>query len=135
MSIALSITIPSEIAYKNTVSELILPTVTGQMGVLSGHLPTIVALDMGILKLRETLTSNWTPILILNGFAQIENNIVKLVVANYEEILRKDYPNDLKKLELASKQLATAKTTKEKFTASNQLRRITIKLEGQQFLI
>ena len=65
MSIILSITIPSEIAYRNTVAELVLPTITGQIGVLSGHLPTIVALDIGILRLRESLTGKWTPILIL----------------------------------------------------------------------
>lgn len=134
MSIILSITIPSEIAYRNTVAELVLPTITGQIGILSGHLPTIVALDIGILRLRETLTGKWTPLLILNGFAQIENNIVKLVVADYEEILKEDYQKDMKELELASKQVTLAKTPKEKFKASNHLRRVTIKLEGQQFL-
>jgi F-type H+-transporting ATPase subunit epsilon len=134
MSIILSITIPSEIAYRNTVAELVLPTITGQIGILSGHIPTIVALDIGILRLRETLTGKWIPILILNGFAQIENNIVKLVVADYEEILKEDYEKDIKELELASKQVILAQTAKEKFKASNHLRRISMKLEGQQFL-
>jgi F-type H+-transporting ATPase subunit epsilon len=134
MSIILSITIPSEIAYKNTVAELVLPTITGQMGVLSGHLPTIVALDIGILRIRETLTAKWTPLLILNGFAQIENNVVKLVVADYEKILKDDYQKDLDELELTSKQLAMATTAKEKFKASNHLRRISMKIEGHQFL-
>jgi len=134
MSIILSITIPSEIAYKNTVAELVLPTITGQIGILSGHIPTIVALDIGILRLRETLSGKWIPILILNGFAQIENNVVKLVVADYEEILKDDYQNDIKELELASKQVTLAKTPKEKFKASNNLRRTAMKLEGQQFL-
>lgn len=134
MSITLSITIPSEIAYKNTVAELVLPTITGQMGILSGHLPTIVALDIGILRIRETLTAKWTPLLILNGFAQIENNIVKLVVADYEEILKEDYQNDLDELELTSKQLAMATTSKEKFKVSNHLKRISMKIEGHQFL-
>ncbi len=134
MSLILSITIPSEIAYRNTVAELVLPTITGQIGVLSGHLPTIVALDIGILRLRESLTGKWTPILILNGFAQIENNVVKLVVADYEEIVKEDYQKDMKELEVASKQVTSAKTPKEKFKASNHLRRISMKLEGQQFL-
>lgn len=134
MSLSLTITIPSEIAYEANVAELILPTVTGQMGVLSGHLPTIVALDVGILRLRETLTSKWTPFLILNGFAQIENDIIKLVVADYEKILKEDYQNDLQELDAASKKLASAETPKEKFKASNYLRRITMKLEGQQIL-
>ncbi len=134
MSIILSITIPSAIAYKNTVAELVLPTITGQMGVLSGHLPTIVALDIGILRIRETLTAKWTPLLILNGFAQIENNVVKLVVADYEEILKEDYQKDLDELELTSKQLAMSTTSKEKFKVSNHLKRISMKIEGHQFL-
>ena len=134
MSIILSITIPSKIAYRNTVAELVLPTITGQIGILSGHISTIVALDIGILRLRETLNDKWIPILVLNGFAQIENNVVKLVVADYEEILKEDYEKDLKELELVSKQITFAKTPKEKFKASNYLRRISMKLEGQQFL-
>ena len=134
MSITLSINIPSEIAYKKTVAELVLPTITGQMGVLSGHLPTIVALDIGILRIRETLTANWTPLLILNGFAQIENNVVKLVVADYEKILKEDYEKDLEELELISKQLGMATTLKEKFKMSKHFKRISMKIEGHQFL-
>jgi F-type H+-transporting ATPase subunit epsilon len=134
MTIAFSITIPSEVAYKKTVAELILPTITGQMGVLSGHLSTIVAIDIGILRLRETVASEWIPLLVLNGFAQIENDIVKLVVADYEEILKEDYENDLEELELARKQVMSATTAKQKLKALTYLKRITMKLEGQQFL-
>ena len=64
----------------------------------------------------------------------IENNVVKLVVADYEEIVKEDYQKDMKELEVASKQVTSAKTPKEKFKASNHLRRISMKLEGQQFL-
>lgn len=134
MSIFISINIPSQIVYKNTVAEIILPTITGQMGVLKDHLPTLVALDIGIVRVRETTLGKWTPFLILSGFAQIENNVVKLLVADYEKIFKEDYTNDLKELELIRAKLDIATTFKEKFRASNHLRRITMKLEGQRIL-
>lgn len=134
MSIILIITIPSEVVYKKTVSEVILPTITGQMGILYNHLPTIIALDIGILRIKETSSENWTPMLISNGFAQVENNIVQLVIAEYEQILKENYANDLKELELATQQLNNLTNQKEKFNASKNLKRIIMKLEGHKFL-
>jgi F-type H+-transporting ATPase subunit epsilon len=134
MSIILIITIPSEVVYKKTVSEVILPTITGQMGILYNHLPTIIALDIGILRIKETSSENWTPMLISNGFAQVENNIVQLVIAEYEQILKENYANDLKELELATQQLNNMTNQKEKFNASKNLKRIIMKLEGHKFL-
>ena len=113
MSIILSITIPNEIVYRNTVEEIILPSLTGKIGVLTDHTAAIVALDIGIVNIKETTVSDWAPVLILGGLAEIENNIVRLVVSDYETISKNDYQKDLNELELNNKKLISLMVLKD----------------------
>lgn len=39
--------IPDKVFWKNNATEIILPTLTGQMGVLKGHIPLLTGLDTG----------------------------------------------------------------------------------------
>nr|YP_002327460.1 ATP synthase CF1 subunit e [Vaucheria litorea]ACF70877.1 ATP synthase CF1 subunit e [Vaucheria litorea] len=135
MSIILSITIPNEIIYKNTIEEVILPSLTGQIGVLTDHTAAIVALDIGIVRIKETSLDNWIPILILGGLAEIENNIVRLVISDYEKISKDDYQKDLNELEVNNKKLMNITDSKEKIKISTNIKRIMMRLEGHRILI
>ena len=39
--------VPDRVFFRDTVKEVILPTLTGQMGVLKGHIPILTGLDTG----------------------------------------------------------------------------------------
>lgn len=39
--------VPDRVFWKNEVKEIILPTLSGQMGVLKGHIPLLTGLDTG----------------------------------------------------------------------------------------
>jgi F-type H+-transporting ATPase subunit epsilon len=39
--------VPDRIFWKDEVKEIILPTLSGQMGVLKGHIPLLTGLDTG----------------------------------------------------------------------------------------
>ena len=39
--------VPDRIFWKDEVKEIILPTLSGQMGVLKGHIPLLTGLDIG----------------------------------------------------------------------------------------
>lgn len=134
MSIILSITIPNEIVYRNTVEEIILPSLTGKIGVLTDHTAAIIALDIGIVNIKETSVDNWIPVLILGGLAEIENNIVRIVVSDYETISKEDYQKDLDELELNNKKLTDIVDSKEKVKISTNIKRIMMRLEGHQIL-
>lgn len=134
MSIILSITIPNEIVYRNTVEEIILPSLAGKIGVLTGHTAAIVALDIGIVNIKETPLGDWTPVLILGGLAEIENNIVRLVVSDFETISKNDYQKDLNELELSNKKLIDITDSKEKLLISNDIKRTMMRLEGHRIL-
>jgi F-type H+-transporting ATPase subunit epsilon len=135
MSIILSITIPNEIVYRNTVEEVILPSLTGKIGVLTDHTAAIVALDIGIVHIKETTVDDWMPVLILGGLAEIENNIVRLVVSDYETISKNDYQKDLNELELNNKKLINITDSKERVKVSTDIKRIMMRLEGHRILI
>jgi len=69
---------PDCIFQEKKVDELILPTSTGQIGVLTGHAPLITAIDIGLITFRQS--SNWSAIALIGGFAVIKENKVTILV-------------------------------------------------------
>ena len=53
MTLQFCIITPDRIFLDAQAEEMILPTNTGQMGVLTGHAPLITALDIGVLLYRS----------------------------------------------------------------------------------
>jgi len=67
MSLKVCIMTPDQIFWNKEVEEIILPTNTGQMGVLTNHAPVITALDIGVMSIRTQ--NEWTPVALMGGFA------------------------------------------------------------------
>lgn len=82
MSLQVCIMTPDQIFWDEQVEEIILPTNTGQMGVLSKHAPLITALDIGVMSIRQKNT--WTFVALMNGFASIQNDQVTILVNSAE---------------------------------------------------
>ena len=55
--------------------------------ILNDHTPLITALDIGVLRIKTN--DSWEPIILLGGFAEINNNIIVLV-NGVEEIKKGD---------------------------------------------
>jgi ATP synthase F1 epsilon subunit len=89
MSLKVSVMAPDRVFYTATVSEVILPTSTGQMGILTNHTPLITGLDIGVMLVREekSSTSNsneWISMALMGGFALIKENTVTILVNDAE---------------------------------------------------
>ena len=69
---------PDQIFLNSEADEIILPTNTGQMGVLTGHAPLITALDIGVFLYRSQ--QKWIPFAIMGGFALILKDNITLLV-------------------------------------------------------
>jgi hypothetical protein len=52
---------PDRVICSTTADEIVLPGLTGQVGVLDGHAALITALDTGLLRIK--LNEKWTPIM------------------------------------------------------------------------
>ena len=89
MSLKVSVMAPDRVFYTATVSEVILPTSTGQMGILTNHTPLITGLDIGVMLVREEKNSSsnsndWISMALMGGFALIKENTVTILVNDAE---------------------------------------------------
>lgn len=82
MSLTVRVIAPDKTVWNAPAEEVILPSTTGQMGILSGHAPMLTALETGVLRVRAG--KDWTPIALMGGFAEIENNEVTILVNGAE---------------------------------------------------
>ena len=61
---------------------MILPSTTGQLGILPGHVSLLTALDVGVMRLRSG--KDWTSIALMGGFAEVEADEVTVLVNTAE---------------------------------------------------
>jgi F-type H+-transporting ATPase subunit epsilon len=78
MTFNLRILAPDKSVFDGSADEVILPGTTGQLGILTGHVSMLTALDTGVLRLREGTT--WQSIALMGGFAEVESNQVTVLV-------------------------------------------------------
>ena len=92
---------PDRVICTTTANEVILPSVTGQLGVLDGHASLVTALDTGLLRIK--LDEAWTPIILCGGLAEIDRNRVTVLVNDVEELIDVELRDATKQLEEAKK--------------------------------
>ena len=91
MSLKVCIMAPDRVFWNASADEIILPTNTGQMGVLTNHTPLITGLDIGVMLVRpektassKTETGAWISMALMGGFALIKDNTVTILVNDAE---------------------------------------------------
>lgn len=82
MAITLKVITPDSTVWDDKVQEIVLPSTTGQLGILSGHAPLITALDIGVMRVRPD--KEWQAIALMGGFAEVENDEIKVLVNGAE---------------------------------------------------
>ncbi len=82
MSVQVCIMTPDQIFWNDQAEEIILPTNTGQMGVLSNHAPLITALDIGVMLIRTK--NDWISLALMGGFALVKENQITVLVNEAE---------------------------------------------------
>lgn len=78
MALKVRVITPDQTVLDDSVEEVILPSSSGQVGILSGHAPLLTALESGVLRVRTT--KDWENIAITDGFAEVEADEVKVLV-------------------------------------------------------
>jgi F-type H+-transporting ATPase subunit epsilon len=84
MALTVRVIAPDKTVWDGAAEEVILPSTTGQVGILTGHAPLLTALDTAVMRVRGTSKDKWTPIALMGGFAEIENNEVTVLVNGAE---------------------------------------------------
>ncbi|MGD1856546.1 MAG: ATP synthase F1 subunit epsilon [Leptolyngbyaceae cyanobacterium] len=82
MALAVRVVAPDKTVWDAEAEEVVLPSTTGQLGILSGHAPLLTALDIGVLRVRAE--KDWVAIALMGGFAEVEDNEVTVLVNGAE---------------------------------------------------
>nr|YP_009294032.1 ATP synthase CF1 epsilon subunit [Hildenbrandia rubra]AOM67274.1 ATP synthase CF1 epsilon subunit [Hildenbrandia rubra] len=128
MSLNIKIIAPDKTVWDAKAEEIILPSSTGQLGILTGHAPLLTALDIGVMRVR--IQKEWIPIVLLGGFAEIESNEVIILVNGAEEIADINLEKSKVLLETAQQTLQDAKTNKDKIEATQNIRKARARVQA-----
>ena len=82
MTLTLRVLAPDQSVFDGSADEVILPSTTGQVGILPGHVSLLAALDVGVLRVRTN--SDWQSIALMGGFAEVESDDVTVLVNSAE---------------------------------------------------
>uniref|UniRef100_A0AB39U3U6 ATP synthase epsilon chain, chloroplastic n=1 Tax=Borodinellopsis insignis TaxID=3229915 RepID=A0AB39U3U6_9CHLO len=116
MSLQVSILTPERPFWNGSAEELILPTETGEMGVLKNHAPIITGLDVGAMLIRTK--EEWSSYAIMGGFALVKQNQVT-ILANEAQSSNTINPDEAKTaFEAAKENLEKAEGIKQKVEAN-----------------
>jgi F-type H+-transporting ATPase subunit epsilon len=82
MALNVKVITPGKTVWDDQVEEVVLPSTTGQLGILSGHAPLLTALEVGVMRVRPN--KEWKTIALMGGFAEVENDEIKILVNGAE---------------------------------------------------
>jgi len=82
MTLTIRIIAPDKTVWDASAEEVILPSTTGQVGILTGHAPLLTAVDIGVMRIRSN--KDWQNIALMGGFAEVEANEVTVLVNSAE---------------------------------------------------
>ena len=131
MAISLKVLATNQNVYEGEAEEVILPSTTGQIGVLPGHISLVTAIDIGVLRLR--INSQWKSIALMGGFAEIESDEVIVLVNNAEvgsEINILDAEKDLKDAQQAVSKFSDNEKSPEKIKAINEVSKAEARIQA-----
>jgi F-type H+-transporting ATPase subunit epsilon len=128
MSLHVNIIAPDRNVWDSNAEEVILPSSTGQLGILKGHAPLLTALDIGVMRVR--VDKDWIPVVLMGGFAEVENDELTILVNGAEEGSKIDKDEAQKNLEIMTSRFNEAETSKEKIEATQNLRKARARVQA-----
>jgi F-type H+-transporting ATPase subunit epsilon len=124
MALTLRVLAPDQSVFDGSADEVILPSTTGQLGILPGHVSLLTALDYGVLRVREA--SGWKAIALQGGFAEVDADEVTVLVNSAElgSSINADQANkELEAATSAAAQFEGQAASTEKLKAQQELAR------------
>ena len=128
MALHISIIAPDRTVWDANAEEVILPSSTGQLGILRGHAPLLTALDIGVMRVR--IDKDWTSIVLMGGFAEVEDDELTILVNGAEEGASINKEEAQKELEEMTARFNEAETSKERIQATQNLRKARARVQA-----
>ncbi len=131
MALTVKVITPDKTVWDDEVEEIILPSTTGQLGILSGHAPLLTALEVGVMRVRPK--KEWKTIALMGGFAEVENNEIKILVNGAElgdNIDRETARTQYEQAQTRFQQVENSTNRQEKIQAENSMRKARARFQA-----
>ncbi|UFP94410.1 ATP synthase F1 subunit epsilon [Gloeobacter morelensis] len=128
MVLKIKIVAPNKVVFDDQVDEVVLPSVSGQLGILTNHAPLITGLGNGVMRVRKQGT--FIPIAVLTGVAEVDNNEVSVVAMAAELGSGIDVNRARAALARAEQTLATSQNKTDLLQAQTALERANARLRA-----
>jgi F-type H+-transporting ATPase subunit epsilon len=131
MTLTVRVIAPDKTVWDSEAEEVILPSTTGQLGILTGHAPLLSALDVGVMRVRPG--KDWVAIALMGGFAEVENNEVTILVNGAErgDAIDKETARDaFNQAQNRLNQVQNSENRQEKIQATQALKRARARFQA-----
>jgi F-type H+-transporting ATPase subunit epsilon len=131
MTLTVKVIAPDKTVWDGKADEVILPSTTGQIGILTGHVALVTALDTAVMRVKSD-KDKWTPIALMGGFAEIENDEVTVLVNGAELGASIDREQAQKAFNQAEQKLAAVQngTPQDRLEANRDFKRARARLQA-----
>jgi F-type H+-transporting ATPase subunit epsilon len=132
MTLTVRVIAPDKTVWDAPAEEVILPSTTGQLGILTGHAPLLSALEPGVLRVRES--KGWQAIALMGGFVEVDANEVTILVNGAERGDTIDKEDARVALDAAQARMAKAEQgggdRQERYQAAQEFKRARARLQA-----
>lgn len=131
MALTVKVITPDKTVWDEQAEEIILPSTTGQLGILSGHAPLLTALEVGVMRVRAN--QEWKAIAVMGGFAEVENNDLKILVNGAElgdNINQDTARTEYEQAQSLWQQVENTEDRQKKIQAENSLKKARARLQA-----
>jgi F-type H+-transporting ATPase subunit epsilon len=131
MTLQVCVITPDGIVLNEAVEEVILPSTSGQLGILSGHAPLLTALDIGVMRIRPS--KDWKNLAVMGGFAEVDHDVLKVLVNSAEvdnDISQEEAQTEFSKAQTLLEQANKGDNRQEKIRASQAFKRAKARLQA-----
>ena len=128
MSLNVKVITPDKIVWDKDAEEIVLPSNTGRIGILKGHVPLLTGLTIGNLRLKTT--TGWISLVLMEGFAEVESDKITILSNEAEKVNSIDLKKAQDSVEAMTLLVEKAKTKEEKLLATSNLRKAMARLQA-----
>ena len=100
----LELVAPAGLVFEGDVEMVVVPSVTGELGILNRHAPIVVQLAIGRLRALST-DGTWLVFAVAEGFVKVQFNKVIVLADAAEEAAKIDIPRAEEAIERANERL------------------------------
>jgi F-type H+-transporting ATPase subunit epsilon len=100
----LELVAPAGLVFEGDVEQIVIPAVTGEMGILPRHAPLVAQLTIGRMRVQMT-GGEWVDFAVAEGFAKVQKNNVIVLADAAEEASKIDVSRAEESLQRAEERL------------------------------